>query len=562
MLACQSRAGNGFLMSWRFVLLAGAFHCGCAAGAAPAEPAENVPEVAVLKKARVQTSGPGLLEFFRARSPNRTNQARIQVLIERLGSDSFRIRQRAAAELISLGPVASPLVRGAVSSTDPEVHRLAQLVLDRIAGAYDPMVAAAAGRLLARRRPAGTVGVLLAFVPVAEDYGIAGEIQSVLTTLALEHGKPDPVLVAALQDAEPLRRMAAAEALCQAGAPVAALRSLLRDSDARVRLCMARGLARRREKTAIPVLIDLLADLPLEQAWQVEDLLRRAAGPQAPDAVPAEDSTGRRRWRQAWRDWWRAHHGQVDLARLAGGRDLLGYTLVAQWDYQGRVNELIELGPNRTVRWKIDNLGYSFDFDVLPGQRLLVVEHLANRVTERDFKGRVRWEYQVNGPVNCQRLANGNTFIAATNQVLEVTPRGKEVFKIDVPGLMAGAKLANGQVAAVTAIGQCFRMDASGQKLKTFSIGGMMNNSGGIEPLAGGRILIASYVMGKVMEFDADGKLVWQHAINTPGFATRLANGNTLITSQADKYAVEVTRAGKEVWAYRPGQAIWRARRR
>jgi hypothetical protein len=57
---------------------------------------------------------------------------------------------------------------------------------------------------------------------------------------------------------------------------------------------------------------------------------------------------------------------------------------------------------------------------------------------------------------------------------------------------------------------------------------------------------------GKVVEYDSKGKIVWEVPFEQPIAAMRLPNGHTLITSMSPAVgAVEVDRAGREVWSYR-----------
>jgi HEAT repeat protein len=504
-----------------------------------------------------------LVDYFRKRTLADTRRTQILELVRQLGHPSYKVRQKAAARLVALKSLAVPFLKEALASADPEVRARAERCLKQIEAAPDVDRTAVYVRLLALRRPAEAAGVLLAYVPFAEDASVVDEVRDTMARLARTGDPARQTLRAALREPDRLRRLTAAEALCQARLADAlpAVGKLLQDPEPGVRLRAALALAGCGDRKAVAVLIDLLAEVPPDLAGQAEEFLRRLADQQAPAVALGSDPAGRRKCRDAWREWWRKHADNVDLAGLAGGPRLLGYTLVAQWDYRGQVNDLIELGPDHKPRWRITGLRYSFDFEVLPGNRLLVPEHLGHRVTERDFTGKVLWEYQVQSPVNCQRLANGNTFIATPSEVVEVTRARKEVYRIKKAGIMAGARFPNGQIVIVTSDGQCTRMDTAGKELKRFAMGGM-NNYGGIELLPGGRILISSFSQNKVVEYDSDGKVVWKHEIRSPGFSTRLPNRNTLITSQDGRYAVEVTRAGKEVWAYRPGQAIWRVRRR
>jgi HEAT repeat protein len=503
-----------------------------------------------------------LLDYFRKRTLPETGRERITGLVEKLGDRSYKVRRKAAAELVLLKNLAVPFLKEALKNSDPEVKRQAKRCLKVIVTTPEAPLSAANARLLALRKPDTAAKVLLAYLPFADDDGVVEEVCNTLATLADGSAKAKKTLLAALTEKLPLLRITAAEAICrskQVGS-LADIAKLLDDTKPRVRLRVALALSRRAEKKAIPTLIALLGELLPDEASQVEDVLRLLADNNAPDVALGENDAGRRKCRDAWEKWWEQNESKVDLARLSGHTNL-GYTVVAQWNWRHGTNDLIELGRDRKPRRQLTGVRYSFDFEVLPSGRLLVIEHLAGRVVEQDFKGKIYWEYKVPSPVNCQRLPNGHTFIATPGFVVEVDRNKKEIYKINKSGIMAGGKSPEGRVIVIMSGGQCIHMDTNGKELKSFSIGSM-GNYGGIEVLRQNHVIVSSHSQPKVVEFDADGKIVWQHPITQPGFSTRLRNGNTIITSQGGRYAVEVTRAGKVVWEYRPKQAIWRARRR
>src|SRR5207245_2752551 len=117
---------------------------------------------------------------------------------------------------------------------DPEVARraadcLRQLEQDgKDTAPASPSLPMAAARLVAVRKPAGSAEVLLGYVPFAED-SVIEEIETALVAVAVREGKAEPVLVAALTAADPLRRGLAGAALVRAGAaePKNAIRKLL-----------------------------------------------------------------------------------------------------------------------------------------------------------------------------------------------------------------------------------------------------------------------------------------------------------------------------------------------
>jgi hypothetical protein len=403
-------------------------------------------------------------------------------------------------------------------------------------------------------------------LPFADDESTAQEVQSALATLAFREGKPDPVLVRALEDKQPLRRAAGAEALCLAGGadqwPV--VRRLLHDTDLLVRLRTAVALTAAADKEAVPVLIALLTELPLDHAWRAEDALYRLAGDQAPRVPLGNDTASRQKCRDAWAAWWRDQGPKMELVKLSATPSQLGYTLLVQMDNNG-TGRVLELGAGGKPRWQIEGLQYPVDAQVLSGNRVLIVEYNANRVTERDFKGSVIWEKQLNNsPVNAQRLPNGNTFIAVENQLIELDRSGKQILAIDrnQHDVQAAIKSRNGQIHLITSRSTYIKLDASGKELKTFSVG-QVSYTSGFDVLPNGRILVPQYSSGKVIEYDPDGKSVWEATISMPNSATRLPNGHTLVSSHNTQKLVELDRSGKVVWEHKQANSRpWRARRR
>jgi hypothetical protein len=515
---------------------------------AGSEPDPVAQDEAELRSARVGTDGPALLEFLRQRAGTDAGRARARELVKQLADDSFERREKASEELVKLGRVALPALREAAKDRDPEVSRRAAECLRGIESDAGRLLASAALRLLAVRKPAGAAAVLLDYLPVAEDEGVADDIRAALAALAVKDGKADPALVKALADESALKRATAAEALARAGAKDQrdALVKLLKDQDAGVRQRVALGLLGMKEREAVPVLIDLLGRLPAERGWETEDVLGRLAGEEAPSRPRESTDKALGEWRQAWHGWWKKHADTADLAAAARAPRFLGYTLVVLLD-KGQVFETDRDGK---TRWEIGGLSGPLDARVLPGDRVLIVESGTQQVTERNLKGEVLWSHKAVTPVAAQRLPNGNTFIATAGRLVEVRRDNSEVSSITLPGasITTAQKLPDGRIFCVTGQHRCLLLDAAGKELRGFDVpaGVQTTSSLSFEGLPAGHVLLVDYGGGAVRQYDAAGKVVWEAAVSRPISAWRLPGGNTVVSSQ-DNVLVELDRAGKEV---------------
>src|SRR5262245_39220485 len=93
--------------------------------------AEASDDEQLLRAAGLESDGPALLEFFRKQTADETTLQRSRVLIDRLGSDSFRVREKASRELATFGPAILPLLRQTIRETsDLEVRRRARACAD------------------------------------------------------------------------------------------------------------------------------------------------------------------------------------------------------------------------------------------------------------------------------------------------------------------------------------------------------------------------------------------------------------------------------------------------
>src|SRR5262245_2633488 len=500
------------------------------------------------------SEGTTLLDEFRKRTLTGAEREKALELIKDLSKETTKDRDRAAAGLVELGAKVLPLLRKVESDGAAQAAAAARRCVEAIEKDGPTKLPTTAARLVALRKPEGAAEVMLAYLPSADGDDMIEALQEVLPELAFKDGKPDPAFIKALADPVQARRIAAAEALAASSAAQEKVRKLLEDKDLEVRLKAALALAGGGDKEAVPTLIELLADGPADNAWQAEDYLARLAGDKRPEVSLADDAA-RKKARDAWSKWWKDNSEKVVLARREAAKRMLGYTLVVeQYNNFTGLGRVVELGPDNKTRWEVGQLQAPMDAQIIGHDRVLISEQNMNRVSERDFKGNIKWSKTISQPFACERLKNGNTFVARRNQFLEIDRDGKEVLNLQRNSdyFMAAARLRDGTFAFVNNNYKYVRIDRTGKELKSFRvpfdpIGGSLYFS----VLPNGHVLLGQYSANKVTEVDREGKQIWEAKVQWPNMVTRTPNGNTLVASTNTMKVIELDRGGKTVREFR-----------
>ena len=184
---------------------------------------------------------------------------------------------------------------------------------------------------------------------------------------------------------------------------------------------------------------------------------------------------GRERWR-------------VPLAAWSAERRSNGRTLLASLD----ARRVVEVEHDGRVVWEQRGVS-AIRAKPLADGSYLVVDHSGRRVVQWNQAGVIVWRHEVSEPcLDAERLANGHTLIATANQVSEVTPTGETVWQWNVQGRING-----------------------------------------LQSLAEGRLLIANFGAGEVVELDEAGRVLRKFEEPQPSDAFRTADGATLVTSAA-----------------------------
>jgi hypothetical protein len=175
--------------------------------------------------------------------------------------------------------------------------------------------------------------------------------------------------------------------------------------------------------------------------------------------------------------------------------------------------------------------------------------------------GRVVWSYTNarKGELDdCTMLGNGNVLFARQFGASEVTPDKKVVWNYDSPPgteihtaypLPGGRVLLmqNGNPAKLLVINKATNETEKQLVLPTrsASVHGQFRH---VRMTLSGTVLVAHLDLGKVVEYDTDGKELWSVPAPSAWAAVRLKNGNTLISGNQHGYVREVNPKGETVW--------------
>lgn len=504
-----------------------------------------------------------LIEYLEQRTLTDVDQTKLKDVIRNLGAERFDVRHKASETLDLYGPAALGPLRDAERNPDPEIAFRAKEAVKKLNKVNHEAVAAAAVRAVLRLRSPKATKVLLGFLPLAGDDQVAEEIRAALVDLAVQNGKTDPAMLAALKDSHPLRRSAAAMALIEAKAEDAKAQvaeAIHAETDPEARFLGLWALTlKAREKDSLADLIKLTPRLSRGRIWQLEDLLLQLAGPDRPKAQFGRTPESMDRARDAWLAWWRSAGNKIDLAAFEYKPRILGFTDLVEMDPRGYGSwRVTTLGPDEKERWQITNLANPSDARMLPNGRFVISEFNNNQVTERDTSGKQIQRWGVSQPLMVEPLPNGGFLIASRNDIQEFDKESKPVFRYSRPGgqhdIVAGRRQPNGETVFVTTTGtgkeNVHRLNAKGQPAgKSIELGRTNAMYAGLDVLSNDRILLAEAT--RVAEYDLKtGKAGWSYNIANPSSVQRLPNGNTLIAASQSNKLIEVDETGEIVWQY------------
>jgi PQQ-like domain len=181
-------------------------------------------------------------------------------------------------------------------------------------------------------------------------------------------------------------------------------------------------------------------------------------------------------------------------------------------------------------------------------------------------KGQIAWSYidaASKGEISdAVLLSNGNILFAHQFGVTLITPGKKVLWNYDAPagteihtaqpiGTKYVVFIQNGDPAILRVVHIATNKTVREFPLPTGNPKSVHGHFRHARLTAAGTILVAHMDNKKVVEYDSTGKEVWSFAIESPWSASRLPDGNTLITTNK-KLVVEVDPKGQTVWEVKP----------
>lgn len=525
-----------------------------------------------IQQANLGTNKESLLSYLFLHSKNDLHLAALKATVQQLGSNSFRERQKATEDIVPLGLSAVTRLLEARQDANLELCNRIDLCLDRISQNADWTLPLLVVRQVKRQAPAKGLEALLRYLPYAPDSVTQEEIWYAIESLQNRTAKVSSALVAAIKDPLEARRALAGCIVAAKGtqSQKAFAKRLLTDPDPWVRLRTAQGFLAGKEKSVVPVLIDLLDENSVFLLWQVEELLHWAAGHHAPSSLIGTGTPeAKRKAKQGWLSWWEKNSSGLDLSRLGADHRRPGLVLLCDVgdprSSPERQGKCILLGCDGEPRWQMTRLQNPRHVELNGDDRVLLSEggvpnvfgplDKPTRVSERHLDGKIIWQKQAetSSRATAHWLPNGDRLLVVNGRIWERKPNGQETEFVQNSLILDAQKLSNHLYVYIRrpetedCVSVWARTTLPG---RTEELAVPLNGSPKTI-LSAGRFQIGPTVGNSFDEVDGRGRICrrWK----APEFSTsihQLSNGNVILTQceELGYRCFEVNGCRQAVW--------------
>jgi HEAT repeat protein len=509
----------------------------------------------LLVEAGIGTDGKALLEYLRKLSPKELEPVDFPALVEQLGDKTFEKREEASKKLAAFDLVPSGLLIDAIYGPDKEMVRRAQVLADKQAKNSNWFLPLPAVRQLVKEKPAGTLEVLLRYLPFATWEDLIEEIWYAIDSLAVQNGKVDDRLLLALHDRSPARRAVSGCIIGRVGnaAQKAELVKMLDDSDGMVRLRVAQGFLASGDERGIPTLVSLLNHKSMEISWQAEELLHWFAGDGAPkETVGAGTENERKKCTVAWKGWLASYPANEKDAQAQSRYRRPGLLLIREKN--GPDSRIWLCGCDGGARWNLklqDALASQF----VSANHLLVARRFhwqekpidwfpREKLELVDFLGSVHYQKKLNGALYFHEFPNASLAVDECETIVILSGIEREITRLPLGrwgsphNTRCFGTYGNSVFFALesdrTGIGNRVNlMDLqTGKLIDTFAIpeGKVFS----LNAITSGTLLIRFGPSGKVRQFELDGKEIpWHFPVTSICSPVKLVNGDLLLAANS-----------------------------
>ena len=188
----------------------------------------------------------------------------------------------------------------------------------------------------------------------------------------------------------------------------------------------------------------------------------------------------------------------------------------------------------------------------------LCCDYSGDKVCVVSAEGVIEWQYDCKHPQDCWKLPNGNYLFCFVSGALEVTPDKKTVWEYKAPEKVevhACQPLPDGKVMIVECgSSRIIEVGRDGKVVKEIKLTTapeikLHNQFRGTRKLANGRYRVCFKGEGKIVDLDAEGKVL--QSVSVPGDphgAVTLPDGHLIVTCGDGHKVVEFDADGRIVW--------------
>ena len=493
----------------------------------------------MLKQRNIEPNEESILDWFDRLHAAWRSADDVDLAIENLGAQDFRIRREAEKSLRAVGFLYAEELRVATRNPDPEIASRAKEIAGELDSTDVSTTLYACYKVLSKNAHPDLTTPIYRTLPHCKELHVLDTALALLKTTIVEEDR-EALQSAASQPDAIIRGISIRLAQDESVAINA-----LDDESETVQLLACETLLDLRHEAVLPALLDLLDSETAAIRGRAAEMLRAATNTHVDFAAyGSEDQRAKasKRWRDAFDAGTLklfAEQGNTDdLSHIARGNTLLS---------KGYLEGVEEIDPAGQMVWSYSIRG-AWSAERLANGNTLIASYSERRVIEVDADGNVVWEFNTPA-LNARWLPNKNILISTYSgrKVIEVRHKSQDVvWEYEAQDNVHDAiRLKNNNIVYVWKHG-AREIKRNGDIVWEWLGALPKSKLYSVQRLTNGNTLLSDYGLGRVIEVAENQEIVWEYEVSRPSDAFRLPNGNTLITTSREH--IEVTPTKQVIW--------------